>query len=113
MGEVLGQSQVVFIQADSCLVLDQDVDVSASIWFWRSEVTSFFDFFSCPCSLLDLWLSLVNLLTNGSETVVVKGDRILLLCAQNAQYVAGADVDFMWSAVLDWHSALIPLVKAD
>ncbi len=55
----------------------------------------------------------MNLLTNGSEAVVVKRDRVLLFCAQDAYYVAGADGDFVWSAVLDWYSALLPLVEAD
>ncbi len=55
----------------------------------------------------------MNLLTNFSEAVVVERDRVLFFCIQDAQYVAGADIDFIWSAVLDWHCALIPVVEAD
>jgi hypothetical protein len=55
----------------------------------------------------------VNLLTNGSEAVIVEGNWFLFFCTQDAYYIAGADIDLMWSAVLDWHSTLISVVEAD
>ncbi len=76
-------------------------------------MASLFDFFPGPCSLLDFWQSLVDLLTNGSEAVVVERDRVLFFCTQDAQYVASADIDFVWSAVLDWHGTLIPVIETD
>ncbi len=56
---------------------------------------------------------LVNLLTNGSEAVIVEGNWFLFFCTQDSYYVAGADIDLMWSAVLDRHSTLISVVEAD
>jgi hypothetical protein len=65
-------------------MLKQGVDVLAPVWFWCSEVTSVFNFFSGLHSLLDFWKLLVNLLTNGSEAVIIQWDRsvsfVHLLC---------------------------------
>ncbi len=55
----------------------------------------------------------MNLLTDVSEAVIVEGNWLLFFCTQDAYYVAGADIDHMWIAVLDWHSTLIPVVEAD
>ncbi len=65
-------------------MLDQYVDILTAIRFWSSKVASFFDFFPGPGSLLDFWQSLVDLLANGSEAVVVKRDRVLFFYTQDA-----------------------------
>ncbi len=65
-------------------MLDHDVEILTAIGFWSSKVASFFDFFPGPCSLLDFLQSLVDLLRNGSEAVVVERDRVLFFCAQDA-----------------------------
>jgi hypothetical protein len=51
--EILGQTQVIFIHAYGCLVLEQGVNVLAPVWFWCSEMTFVFNFFSGPHSLFD------------------------------------------------------------
>ncbi len=76
-------------------------------------MASVFDFFPGPCSLLDFWQSLVDLLTDGSEAVIIERDRVLFFCTQDAQYVASFDIDFLWSSILDWHGTLISVVEAD
>ncbi len=65
-------------------MLDQYVDILTAIWFWSSKVASVFDFFPGPCSLLDFWQSLVDLLTDGSEAVVIERDRVLFFGTQDA-----------------------------
>jgi hypothetical protein len=41
VGEVLWQTQVVFVDAECVLVFVQDVDVSLCVFVWNLEVASF------------------------------------------------------------------------
>jgi hypothetical protein len=50
---VLGQAQVIFIQADGGLMSEQGVDLSGLVFFWSPQMASLFDFFSGPGFLLD------------------------------------------------------------
>jgi hypothetical protein len=71
VGEILCYSQVLFVHADGGLVPEQSVDISASVCLWCSKMTSFLDLVPGPCFLLDFGQSLVDLVTNGSEAVVI------------------------------------------
>jgi hypothetical protein len=63
--KILGETQVVFIDAEIVLVLAQNIKISVMELFWDLQVTSPFDFFPGQSFPLHFRKAVVNVLANG------------------------------------------------
>ena len=63
--EILGESQVVFFNAESVLMFAQDVQISFMEFLWNLEVAPPSDFISGQSFPLHFWKAVVDVLANG------------------------------------------------
>jgi hypothetical protein len=63
--KILGETQVVLINAESVLVFAQNIKISVMELFWDLQVTSLFDFFPGQSFPLHFRKAVVNVLANG------------------------------------------------
>ncbi len=63
--EVLGQAQVVFVNAQGILVLAQNVQVPFVKFFGYLQMASSLDFFPGKSLPLHFWKSVMDILTHG------------------------------------------------
>jgi len=60
--EVLGQAQIVFVNAESILVFAQNIQVSLLELLWNLQVASSLDFLSGQSLPLHFWKAVVDVL---------------------------------------------------
>ncbi len=65
MFKILGETQVVPIDAEGVLVLAQDIKISVMEFLWNLQVTSPFDFFPGLSFPLHFRKAVVDVLANG------------------------------------------------
>ena len=62
--EILGESQIIFVYAESVLVFAQDIQIAFMKLLWNLEVAPPFDIISGQSFPLHFWKAVVDVLAN-------------------------------------------------
>jgi len=110
---VLGQPQIIFVQADGLLVLEQDVDVPFSEFIQNLQVATSCDLVDGQLGPGSVWNIALDGRTDLSGSVVCEGVELIVLHFYNAHNVVSLDGDLIRIAVWDDDFAVVVFVDAD
>jgi len=118
MSIVLGQPQVIFVQADGLLMLEQDVNVFFSEFVWNLQVAMSCDLVSGQLGLGSVWNVALDGRTDLCHCVIREWVDLIIFnlhdtYTHNTHNVISFDSNFARSAFFDDDLAILVFVDAD